>query len=78
LQAKTDKIRNCAFNVPRAIKEYILMNELDGEVEVTEEMIDAALTYFFDYDRNYSNERDVLKKIYVAMFRRRSQEGTKP
>ncbi len=39
----------------------------ESEIEVTPEMIAAGVSEFFNYDRDFSNENDVVRSIFIAM-----------
>ena len=47
-------------------------------IEITPEMIEAALPILFDYDPKYSNERDIVAEIYEAMSRARYPRISSP
>ncbi len=44
----------------------------EHEIEVTPEMIAAGLSVLYDYDPSYSNEREIVAKIYEVMERMRA------
>ncbi len=37
------------------------------EIEVTPEMIKAGISHLFDYDPSFSNERDIVREIFLSM-----------
>ena len=37
------------------------------EIEITPEMIEAGTACLFDYDPNFSNEKDIVAEIFRAM-----------
>jgi hypothetical protein len=37
------------------------------EIEITPEMIEAALPILWDYDPRFGNEKDIVCRIYEAM-----------
>ncbi len=58
-------------------KEDIPISDEKAEIKVTEEMIEAALPVFFEYDARFSNERTIVTEIYRAMLTRRNQAQPK-
>lgn len=41
--------------------------EPSEEIEITPEMIEAAIPILFDYDPRFSNEAETVSRIFVAM-----------
>jgi hypothetical protein len=39
----------------------------EKEIEITSEMIGAGVEKLFDYDQKFSNERDIVAEIFMAM-----------
>jgi hypothetical protein len=39
------------------------------EIEITPVMIEAGVARLFDYDPQFSNERDIVREIFTSMLR---------
>jgi hypothetical protein len=49
----------------------------NDEIEITPEMIEAGVEILFDYDAAFSNEKDIVAKIFrtmLSVFDRRCRE----